>query len=327
MLIVEESSTTDPRLNLALEEHLLRHVLHEEPIFLFYVNEPSVIVGRNQNVWEEVDLSYALSQGIHVVRRLSGGGTVYHDLGNLNYSMLLPGQERLHDFAYFTSFLSDALREFGLQTELRNRSSLFIDARKISGNAQYAPAGRLVSHGTLLFDTNLEAMLRAINPRREIIASRAVQSVRSRVVNLRELLPAEVTLDDVRQTILDALERLGPTAVLDLTADDWAQVHDLSRERYQTWAWNIGRSPRFTVTKEVLLGEETLAAEIVVDKGHITEVDFAAPEHLRKTLALLTSRLPGVRYDPAALADTIAQVLHEMQDSRWPADLIMSLLY
>jgi lipoate-protein ligase A len=327
MLVVENPWVTDPHLNLALEEHLLRNVLREEPIFLFYVNEPAVIVGRNQNVLEEVDLTYVRSKGIHVVRRLSGGGTVYHDFGNLNYSMLLPGQERLHDFAYFTAVLSHALREFGLQTELRNRSSLFIDSRKISGNAQYAPSGRLVSHGTLLFDTDLEAMLRAINPQRGAIESRAVQSVRSQVVNLRELLPADVTMHDLRQAILRSLERLGPTAVLHLTADDWAQVHKLAGERYQTWEWNIGRSPRFTVTNQVLLGEETLAAEIVVDKGCIREVTFTAPQHLQEALALLTTRLPGVRYDPAALESVIAQVLNESADGRLTARLLLNLLY
>ena len=187
--------------------------------------------------------------------------------------------------------------------------------------------GGLASHGTLLFDTDLEAMLRAINPRRQAIESRAVQSVRSRVVNVRELLPADVTQDDVRLAILRSLGRQGPTAVLELTGDDWAQVHELAGERYHTWEWNIGRSPRFTLTKRAPLGEETLAAEISVEKGCIKAVTFTGPEDLPEVLALLTTRLPGVRYDPAALEHVITQVTNEMADSRLTAALILNLLY
>lgn len=327
MRIIENEGVTDPHLNLALEEYLLRNVLRKEPIFLFYINEPSVIVGRNQNVLEEVDLAYVRAEGIHVVRRLSGGGTVYHDLGNLNYSVLMPGQERLHDFAYFTSFISGALQEFGLRTELRNRSSLFIGSRKISGNAQYATAGRLVSHGTLLFDSDMKTMLRAINPQRREIESRAVQSVRSRVVNLCELLSPDVTLHDLRQAILRHLQDSTPTAVHNLSPADWEQVQQLAGERYHSWAWNMGRSPRFLVTRRVSLGEIGYAAEVIVDRGKVSEVNFTAPESEARSLVRLASSLVGVRYDPVALQESIETAMTEFNYGHLTADVLLSLLY
>ena len=162
MLFVDNQETTDPRLNLAIEEHLLRNVQVAEPLLLFYINAPSVIIGRNQNSIEEIDPDFVRQNQIYVVRRLSGGGAVYHDLGNLNFSFITQGRQDLHNFDKFTQPVVTVLQSLGVNAALQGKSDIFVEGKKISGNAQYASQGRMFSHGTILFDTNLENMLRAI---------------------------------------------------------------------------------------------------------------------------------------------------------------------
>ncbi len=220
MLFVDNNGVNDPRINLAVEEYLLRHVDRPEALLLFYVNEPSVIIGRNQNTIEEIDPDYTAAHNIHVIRRLSGGGAVYHDLGNLNFSFVTSGKDDLHNFAKFIEPVVSVLRSLGVAAELRGRSDIFAEGRKISGNAQYATNERMFSHGTLLFDTNLGEMLRAINPRRIRIESKAVHSVRSVVANIRELLPHDMNLDGLRAALLRGIFGDGPIPTLDLS-DNW----------------------------------------------------------------------------------------------------------
>ncbi len=323
---VDNQENHNPHLNLALEEFALHYLVQEEPLLLFYINDPSVILGRNQNVLEEVDLGYLAAHGIPVVRRLSGGGAVYHDSGNLNFSMMMPGQGRLHDFAYFTSVAVKALNEFGLQPELRNRSSLFFGSRKISGNAQYATRGRLIHHGTLLFDTDLEAMLRALNPGHVEIESRAVQSVRSSVVNLRELLAAGTTLADVREAIARHWEGGILTTDDALSPADWDAVRQLADERYRSWEWTFGRSPRFTMTRQGLLNANPVGVTLTVDRGQITALEFAGAGPDMDLLQQLAQILIGLRFDPPVLRAAIVEAQDLSMEADINSEAILSLV-
>lgn len=309
MLFVDNQNITDPRINLAIEEYLLRHVQTEKAILLFYINAPSVIIGRNQNTLEEIDREYVKENGVQVVRRLSGGGAVYHDLGNLNFSFITNGREDLHNFTRFTLPVIRALQRLGVNAELRNKSDIFANGKKVSGNAQYATGGRMFSHGTLLFNSNLENLLKAINPRKLEITSNAVQSIRSFVTNIGELLPADVTIFQLKKVLLD--EIFGETVIptYDLTAHDWAQIQEISADRYQTWDWNYGRSPRFNVRKEErFAGVGKLDARIEVEKGRILHMklygDFAGHEDV----ARLESSLIGLRYEPDDMASALAKI-------------------
>ncbi|MCA9960670.1 MAG: lipoate--protein ligase [Anaerolineales bacterium] len=327
MIYVDNQNVTDPHLNLALEEHLLRQVCQEQPLLLFYVNEPSVILGRNQNVWEEVDLDYMQAHGIHLVRRLSGGGAVYHDEGNLNFSFITPGGQDLHNFAKFTGPVTAVLHSLGVAAELRNKSSLFVGERKISGNAQYMTAGRMVSHGTLLFDTNLERMLHALNPRRATITSRAVQSVRSRVVNLRDLLPPGMTVPSLKEALLRGIFGGAEPPTYQPTAADWAAAAVLVEERYRAWEWRVARSPHCVITHDVVTPSEPLRARVTVEHGIVQalEVDGLSPA------ASLAQGVVGVRYERATLAAAIEAVLVDATPDFVPqgvtASLLLDLLY
>ena len=308
MLFVDNRDITDPRLNLALEEFLLRHVRTDEALLLFYINEPSVIIGRNQNTLEEIDPGYVKDNHIHLVRRLSGGGAVYHDLGNLNFSFITQGQENLHKFARFTEPVIRVLQGLGVDAHLRGRSDIFAGEKKISGNAQYASRGRMFSHGTLLFDTDIAKMLKAINPRQIKIESKAVQSVRSFVSNIRELLPVEMTIMELKLAILAGIFEQREAPAYELSEEDWEQVRRISEERYMTWEWNVGRSPRFNVQKSERLAVGKVDARIDVEKGLIQNIKIYGDFAGRREIAELEARLIGVRYDADALTEAVQDI-------------------
>src|SRR6185437_2638118 len=157
MLFVDNRDVTDARLNLALEEHVLRNRVEDDDLLLFYVNAPAIIIGRNQNTIEEIDSDVVAARGIRVVRRVSGGGAVYHDLGNLNFSFMTRDvHARFNRYDLFNRPVVDALRDLGVPAELGGRNDILVEGRKISGNAQFARPDRMFSHGTLVFDSNLD---------------------------------------------------------------------------------------------------------------------------------------------------------------------------
>ncbi len=327
MLFVDNGAATDPRLNLALEEFLLRHVVEERPLLLFYVNEPAVIIGRNQNTIEEIDPDYVRRQKLHVVRRLSGGGAVYHDHGNLNFSFITGDSRELHHFARFTEPVVRALNRLGVPAELRGTSDLFVEDKKISGNAQFAAGGRMFSHGTLLFDTALEKMLRALNPRQAAIESKAVQSIRNFVTNIRDYLPPNMTLADLKEAILSEIFPGGAVEAFPLDPAAWETVREIAAERYGSWDWNFGRSPRYNMRKSETLPAGKYDVRLEVEKGRIRQVVFYGNFPSSRELMGLTDRLIDVRHDPEALRQALAGVDLAPYLGAITTDQLVNLLY
>lgn len=308
MQFVDNAEITDPRLNLAIEEHLLRNVSSEEPLLLFYINAPSVIIGRNQNSIEEIDPTFVRENNIHVVRRLSGGGAVYHDLGNLNFSFITNGKRDLHNFEKFTQPVIEVLNRLGVTAVLQGKSDILVDGKKISGNAQYASQRRMFSHGTILFNTNLENMLRAINPRQTKIESKAVQSIRSFVTNVREHLSEELSIAQLRQALLTGIFGQDEIPTYALTAADWEQIREIATQRYMTWDWNYGRSPGFNIQKTEKLPVGKLDVRIEVEKGHIQAIKIYGDFSGQLEVAELEKQLIGLRYETTTLAEALADV-------------------
>lgn len=306
MLFVDNEETTDPRMNLAIEEHLLRNLQLVEPLLLFYINMPSVILGRNQNSIEEIDPEFVRENNIHVVRRLSGGGAVYHDLGNLNFSFITHGRQDLHNFEKFTRPVVQVLQDLGADAGLQGKSDIFVAGKKVSGNAQYAAAERMFSHGTILFDTNLENMLRAINPKQAKIESKAVQSVRSFVTNVREHLSEEMDIAQFRQTLLTGIFGGDDVPTYALTDSDWEQIREIAMQRYMTWDWNYGRSPAFNIQKSEKLDVGKLDVRIDVDKGRIQAIKIYGDFSGQQDVAELEMRLTGLRYEADVVAEALA---------------------
>ena len=305
MLYIENHTQNDPRLNLALEEYVLRHIAAEEPLFLFYVNQPAVIIGRNQNTIEEIDPHFVEANGIHVVRRLSGGGAVYHDLGNLNFSFATHGREHFHNFGRFTEPVIRTLNKLGVPAQLHGTSDIFVQGKKISGNAQYATSQRMFSHGTILVQTDLEAMLKALNPRQVQIESKAVQSIRNFVANVVDFAP-ELTLEGLRTAVLEEIFGQAGVQEYALTAADWEAIHQLAAERYGTWAWNYGASPAFNVQHSGQWGQHKYEARLLVERGIIQQVALVGNFPSRRDTAELTAALAGTRYEREALTAVLA---------------------
>lgn len=307
-ILIDGGTSTDPRLNLALEEFVFRNFVEGEYLLL-YINRPSVILGKHQNVLEEVDLSLAEERGIPVVRRISGGGAVYHDTGNLNFSVITAHDPKKHN--NYESFLAPALaalRELGVHAHLNNRNSVVVeDGRKISGNAQFTSRGRMLSHGTLLFNSDLDLLNAVLQPVGGDIDSHAVQSVRSRVLNIAELLPVPMTMEEFRDHMARAyteVDKGKPIPVRTLTDSEWEGVHTLAREKYGSWKWNIGRSPKFTIRHRGVKEGKEWGVRICVADGIIEQAEIESEGNDSLNVAVLK----GHRYEPSEITLLLAGI-------------------
>ncbi len=310
MLFVDNEHITDPRLNLAIEEYLLRSLVSPEDILLFYINEPSIIIGRNQNTLEEINVDYVEAQGIHVVRRLSGGGAVYHDLGNLNFSFITRDRsENLINFKKFTAPVIRALNAIDVPAELSGRNDILVDGLKISGNASYLTKEGIVSHGTLLFNSDLSHLSDALRVKPGKIASKSIKSVRGRVGNISDYLKTPMDIEQFRSTLLSHIFA-GQTPVPEyrLTNLDWHEIDLLSKERYQCWEWNYGHSPAFNVQKTQRFPNGEIDARINVQNGLISGIKFYGDFFGRANVAELEQRLIGIPYTRAGIRSALEQI-------------------
>jgi lipoate-protein ligase A len=310
MIFVDNQNNYDPRINLAIEEYLLRHLETADDILLFYINEPSIIIGHNQNTLEEINQAYVEQNKIHVVRRLSGGGAVYHDLGNLNFSFITPyiyGDFR--NFAKFTRPVIDALQKMGVPAELSGRNDILVEQRKISGNAQYHAGGRLVTHGTLLYQTQIEDLVSALNVKAEKITSKGIKSVRSRVANISEYLTDPMDIFEFRQCLLTSLfSETDEVPQYVLQEADWQKIREIAETRYFTWEWNYGRSPDFNVQKVQRFNFGEIDARINVSRGEIGSIRFFGDFQPTDDVAELETLLTGIRYDPVHIEAALEKV-------------------
>lgn len=310
MLFIDNQGITDARINLALEEHVLRERLAGEDCVLFYINAPAIIIGRNQNTIEEIDSDVVAARGITVVRRISGGGAVYHDLGNLNFSFMTSGvSDRFNRYDHFTRPVVAALRALGVPAELGGRNDILADGRKISGNAQFATPDRMFSHGTLLFDANLDDVTAALRPRPGKVESKGVKSIRSRVANIREFANEPIGVEELRERILEAIfgtRDRGQIPTLALTTADWDAVHALVERKYGAWAWNYGENPSSNVQRARRFPAGEIDARIDVQAGHIEALRLFGDFMGQRDVAELEARLRGVRYERPAVAGALA---------------------
>jgi lipoate-protein ligase A len=256
-----------------------------------------------------VNETYVRDRGIHVVRRLSGGGAVYHDLGNLNFSFITRDDgSSFHNFRKFTEPVVAALRKLGVEAELSGRNDLQVGERKISGNAQFASRGRMFSHGTLLFDSEVDSIVSALNVNPMKFESKATKSVRSRVANISEFLQQPMKMEQFKQAMLESIFGGSDIPRYPLTEADWDAVRKLADERYRNWDWNYGRSPAFNMRQVKRLSAGTFDVRLNVTEGVIREAavygDFFGTGEVKD----VTDRLTGVRYDAPAIHKVLADV-------------------
>ncbi|CAN7575317.1 lipoate--protein ligase [Paenibacillus sp. LjRoot153] len=312
MLFIDNEGITDPRINLAIEEFALRKLPAGESYLLFYINEPSIIIGKNQNTLEEINPEYVKANNLHVVRRLSGGGAVYHDLGNLNFSFITQDDgNSFHNFQKFTAPVVEALHSLGVQAELTGRNDIQVGERKISGNAQFSTKGRMFSHGTLLFDSEIENVVSALRVDPDKIQSKGIKSIRSRVANIVEFLKEQITMAEFRSKLLSSIFGANEVNVptYKLTEEDWTQIHQISEERYQNWDWNYGKSPKSTVQHAKRIeGVGRVDIRLSIEEGHLQHVKIFGDFFGAHDVAELENKLAGTRYEESAVRERLVDV-------------------
>lgn len=290
MIRVDAGPIRDPALNLACEEQTARSLPRGSRAVLLYVNDPCVVLGKNQVVYSETDVRFLSARRIPVLRRISGGGAVWHDPGNLNFSIIeshttgepLRTRERLMP-------IREALRRLGVDAEFGPRNEILVDGRKVSGTAQFAGARSTFVHGTLLFDAQLGDLRAALRADRDRIRSSAVASVPAVVANLRMLLPGITTTAEFSERLLGALRHDGAVVQGAPGAAEWAEIRELAERKYRSWDWTYGRSPRFTIRRGPdAAGRE---AELTVEAGRIVALRWSRGE-----VATLAARVLGARY-------------------------------
>lgn len=299
---------TDPTLNLALEEVLFQRLgPGEAGCFLLWQNAPSVIVGRHQNTREEVDADWLAARAIPVVRRNTGGGAVYHDLGNLNFSFMEYAPERGKvDFARYLTPVCAALSRLGVEARLTGRNDLEAGGRKISGSAQSLREGRVLHHGTLLVNLNFADMVAALSVDPEKYRSKGVASVRARVANISEFWRPGTTLDDLRAALAACCAPdAAPQA---LPGDILREARRLAEEKYRTWDWNFGHSPAFSEQRRQRFPWGLVDLRLDVRRGIITACRLSGDFFAATDSAALERRLIGVRDEPEALRAALADV-------------------
>lgn len=271
MKFVSNKGITDPTLNLAMEEYVLKHLPNDSDYFLFYINRPSIIIGKNQNTIEEVNKPYIDAHNIDVVRRISGGGAVYHDEGNLNFSFITDDDgNSFHNFKKFTEPIVEALKSLGVDAEMTGRNDIQVGNAKISGNAMVKVKDRMFSHGTLMLNSELDEVQNALKVNPAKIKSKGIKSVRSRVANISEFLEEPINIDNFKDIILKTIfGEANQVETYQLTDEDWKNIEALSNEKYRTWDWNYGRNPKYNFEREEKFEKGFVQIKLDVKQGRI----------------------------------------------------------
>lgn len=303
-------TTTDPSYNLAMEQYVFDCLPRDRMYFMLWQNDNAIIVGKYQNTLSEINLEAVERRGIRVVRRLSGGGAVYHDMGNLNFTFITDAASGTAlDMKLFCQPVVRTLAALGVHAEVNGRNDITIDGKKFSGNSQYLRQGRVMHHGTIMFNSDLSVVSEALQVDPTKFQTKGVRSVRSRVTNVADHLDRPVSLPEFRRILLENILRENPGHPYPLTPKDLAAVEKLREERYATWDWNYGQSPACTVLRRRRVeGCGLVEAYISVDSGLISAIAFRGDFFSAVEPEELAPRFVGRTPDQAGFAAALEGV-------------------
>ncbi|MCR5484807.1 MAG: lipoate--protein ligase [Clostridiales bacterium] len=316
-------SKTSPQYNLASEEYFLYQ--RKENFIMLWQNEPSVIIGRNQNAYAEIDIDYVKRYNIPVIRRLTGGGAVFHDLGNVNYTLIKNGEDGMVDLKTYLEPVISYLRSKGLDACLSGRNDILVDGMKVSGTAQVNYRGRALLHGTLLFSASLDSLSAALKPNPLKLKAKGIKSVKSRVTNISSLLKCDMDINSFISELSDFLTEREGCIPYDFKKSDDDEINRLVNEKYGTFSWNMGASPPYSFEKTVPFGGGLLTASFDVNNGIISGIKLCG-DFFGDDISPLENALTGTEYTPEAVLSALNGIrLCKYISQATPNDLIKLL--
>ncbi len=284
--------------NMAAEEFFLDRCVDD--VLMLWQNKNTIVVGKNQNTLSEINVDYVKEQGIDVVRRLTGGGAMYQDIGNLNFTYIFNNSgEWFSDFSRFTDPVIRALKNIGVPAELSGRNDITVDGKKISGNAQTVRGNRIMHHGTLLLNSDVSVLSKALRPDREKIKSKGIASVSSRVANINDFLSAPLSIDKIIDVIRKSIVQEHPELInYEISESDSRQIEKLALEKYSTWEWNYGYSPKYDFFKKVKCSGGIIECSFQVKNGTITAAKINGDFFGYADVSEIEGALIGIKHNP-----------------------------
>ncbi|MFT8757250.1 lipoate--protein ligase [Leuconostoc pseudomesenteroides] len=298
----------DAYTNIAMDAWLLKNLHPSEPVFALWQNKRAIIVGENQNTFAEVNQDYVDSHDVQVVRRVSGGGAVYHDLGNICFTFFVPVANSANvNFHQFVKPMADALESVGIPVEISGRNDLEINGKKVSGNAQRYAGGYLMHHGTLLWNTDVEAMVRALNVADEKFISKAAKSVRARVGTIKDFAPESLTIDDFIAKLQYYLSDEGRDGEYQLSDTQKKAILEARDQKFSQWSWNYGKSPEFMYDNHAKFDGGAIDVQVNVNDGRITDINFTGDFLGVRDWREIKPALVGIPFTPEAVSTILDQ--------------------
>lgn len=302
-MIYIDNKSLDPYFNLALEEYLLTSA--DKEIFMLWRNDNTIVVGKNQNTAAEINARYVADNNISVVRRLTGGGAVFHDKGNLNFSFILNNDGKsFGNFGKFTAPVVEVLRSLGVDAQISGRNDITVDGCKISGNAQTVYKNRILHHGTLLFSADISKIAGALNVNEAKISSKGIKSVRSRVTNISTHLKNKITVEEFQKLLAESFNY--PQYFL--TQQDIAAAKRLADEKYSTWEWNYGYSPKYSFKNIMRFDGGCIEINLDIAGGIIKDAKIFGDFFGIGSISDIEQALTGVRHNEADIKKALSGI-------------------